>query len=516
MTWTRSGAVLAAALVCCAKMSTLDEPADAGSVAPSVTAVDPAPGPVSGKAAFTVHFSAAMDEGVLLARTGRSETVALAAEADVERAAAAIEHSGLSAYERTLLVPAAAVVGSDRQTLMLTPDQPLPQGNYYLLLSPRLKDEQGRKFAATGARFSFQVTEPAVQARLLSPPAGGEAPLNLARVRAFAPAGRLTLVGPDGTAVASTDAQGESELALAGPLVAGARYALALDGVPSADQAFTAAACARNAPPAFEGGKVQIFARDTAVEMRVVLDWPAQVQVRVGPAAAGEPCNGGCVTETVDVHCSPPACGAQTFACALDLRLDGLDPAANYILRAVARDDLGFTSSVPLQRFSTTARLPRMIVSEVKVSPSDGEYAELLNLGPGAADLGELALIGPDGILRPLLATPPPLPVLLAPSLRALAVGTSFDASLYAALPAGTPVLRTSTQRLLGRGLSDDAPPAFRLVVQGEVPVELSDFPGFSQHCTTGASFQRDEAVAPDSQATWRCGSVGGTPGAPP
>jgi len=146
----------------------------------------------------------------------------------------------------------------------------------------------------------------------------------------------------------------------------------------------------------------------------------------------------------------------------------------------------------------------------------DGEYVELFNLGPGSADLESLALQGSDGMLRPLLASPPPLPAILAPGARALAVGASFDASLYPALPAGTSVLRASTQRLLGRGLSDDAPPPFRLVAAAAVAVELAEFPGSDQHCPSGASLQRDEAVPPDTPAPWICGRVGGTPGRPP
>jgi len=54
-----------------------------------------------------------------------------------------------------------------------------------------------------------------------------------------------------------------------------------------------------------------------------------------------------------------------------------------------------------------------MMISEVMASGVDGEYAELLNLGPGAANLEALALQGPDAVVRPLLAAPPPLPCCL-------------------------------------------------------------------------------------------------------
>jgi len=147
----------------------------------------------------------------------------------------------------------------------------------------------------------------------------------------------------------------------------------------------------------------------------------------------------------------------------------------------------------------------------------DGEYVELLNLGPGTADLEALGLQGSDGIVRPLLGGAPPLPALLEPGVRALAVGASFDPSIYAAtIPPDTPILRASTQRLLGRGLSDDAPPVFRLVTLAAVPVELADFPGGNGHCAPGASLQRDEAVPPGSVAAWTCGRTAGTPGRPP
>src|SRR3954453_9014402 len=117
MSWTKVGAVLPGVLAsigaACARVTPVDEPLDGGMVAPSVTAIEPQPGVIEPSAKFAVHFSAQMDEGPLLASTGRSETVVLVPEAAVERAAAAIEHSSLSAHERELLVPAAAEIASD-------------------------------------------------------------------------------------------------------------------------------------------------------------------------------------------------------------------------------------------------------------------------------------------------------------------------------------------------------------------------------------------------------------------
>jgi hypothetical protein len=506
MRWAIACSILAG----CGKVAAPVLPPDAGLSQPTVEDVDPAPGAIAASAHFTVRFSAAMDEGQLLAPSGRSETVALAAESDVERAAAAIEHAPLSAHERTLLVSAAAEVAADRRSISLAPDSPLPPGRYYLLVSPRLKDEEGRRLAGNGARFAFQVAPPPPAARLLTPAAGGEVPWNVQVVRAFAERGRVALLGPGGEELVSEAAHGPVALRLVAPLSAGAEYSLALDGAAAPGQAFTAARCTRNAAPALQGGAAQLVVRDTGVTVLLVLDWPAQIELTI------EDSRGTAVTAAAEILCAPPACGPQSFACSGSVRIEGLRPGSDYTLLVTARDDFGFVLRAAPQGFSTIAPLPRAMVAEVMAFGVEGEYVELLNLGPGTADLETLALQGPDGLVRPLLAGAPPLPVLLAPGARALAVGASFDPSLYPAMPPDTPVLRASTQRLLGRGLSDDAPPAFRLVALATAPVELAGFPGGNGHCAAGASLQRDEAVPPDSAATWFCGRTGGTPGRPP
>ncbi|HUJ24892.1 MAG TPA: hypothetical protein VLW85_02660 [Myxococcales bacterium] len=497
----------------CAKVSTVGV-ADAGGVSqPTVAAVEPSPGSVATDAKFVVHFTEAMDEGVLLAASGRSETVVLAAEAQVEQVAAAIEHSQLSAFERTLLIPAAAQIASDRMSIALAPDQRLPTGNLYLLVSPRLKDDQGVKLAGNGARFEFTVAAPPARAALVSPPAGTQAPTNLSVVRANAPSGTISLLAPDGSAVATAEAQGEVTLAVPAPLAPGAVYSLALDGAVDASQSFTAAACARTAGPALQP---LLAPKDISVDVEVALDWPALLEVRLGDADDGEPCSDHCVTAKAQVECAPPPCGPQEFSCTASVHVGGLTPAFDYALRIVAQDDEGHTSSSPLLQFSTVAPLPRVLITEVMVSPTAGEYVELLNLGPGAADLGTLGLQDVDGVVRPLMGTAPPLPLLLAPGARSLAVGASFDQSLVPTLPPGTPVLRATAQRLLGRGLPDTATPAFSLVQTGATPVELSGFPAGLAACASGVSFQRDETVPPDGEAAWQCGKEGGTPGAPP
>ena len=520
MSWTRVGAVLPAVLAACANVTAADAGADAGPVQPAVASVDPQPGTVPGDARFTVQFSVAMDEGQLVARTGRSETVVLTPEANLELAAAAIEHGALSAYERTLLLAAQPAIAPDRKSLTLTPDQPLGAGKFYLLVSSRLKDGDGRKLAGPGVRYAFEVAGPRQTAVLVSPAAGGEAPVNLRLVRAFAQSGRVSLRGPQGAEVAAADAHGDVELPLAAALLAGARYLLAVDGAEDDTQSFTGSACARDSAPALEGGVARLSVRDTSVTAELALDWPAQVDLQVSEADAGEPCTGSCATASGSVSCAAKPCGPQSFDCKLGLRIDGLQAAREYALRVVAKDDLGHELRGPVQKFSTVGALPRLIIAEVMNAPpapqGEAEYVEILNQGPGAAVLDDLALLADDGVARRLLAVPPPLPVQLAPGGRALVVGSLFDPARYPTLPPGTPVLRASTHRLLGRGLADASPPAFALVLPGAVPVELARFPGGGPKCPAGASLQRDETVPPAADASWSCGQAGGTPGAPP
>ena len=520
MSWTRVGAVLPAVLAACANVTAADAGGDAGPAQPAVASVDPQPGPGPGDARFTVQFSAAMDEGQLIARTGRSETVVLTPEANLELAAAAIEHGALSAYERTLLLAAQPSIAPDRKALTLTPDQPLAAGKFYLLVSSRLKDGEGRKLAGPGARYAFEVAGPRQTAVLVSPLAGGDAPANLRLVRAFAKSGRVSLHGPQGAEVAAADAHGDVELTLESAPAAGARYVLALDGAADDAQSFTGSACARDSAPALEGGVAQLSARDTSVTAALALDWPARVVLQVSEADAGEPCAGPCATSSGSVSCAAKACGPQEFSCKLSLRIGGLRAAQEYALRVVAEDDLGHQLRGPLQKFSTVAALPRLILAEVMNAPpspqGEAEYVEILNQGPGVAVLDGLALVEDGGVSHRLLAAPPPLPVQLAPGGRALAVGGLFDPARYPSMPPGTPVLRASTHRLLGRGINDASPQALALVLEGGVPVELARFPGGGPKCPAGASLQRDETVPPGGDAAWSCGQVGGTPGAPP
>jgi hypothetical protein len=205
------------------------------------------------------------------------------------------------------------------------------------------------------------------------------------------------------------------------------------------------------------------------------------------------------------------------FACEVDVRIAGLSPATNYGVQLVLRDDEGHAANSAIQRFATVAPLPRMLISEVKSSPTAGEYVELINLGPGAADVATLALVAGDGTSRPLLGERPPLPVVLQPGTRALAVGASFDPALYPSMPQDTPVLRAEAQRLLGRGLADRFPPPFRLAVTGDLLVEIDRFSAdYVPVCALDESLQRDETEPPGTDGNWHCGRAGGTPGMPP
>jgi hypothetical protein len=176
----KARAAAPALLLACGRVASIPGGLDAGAAqAPTVAQVEPEPGPVDAAARFTVTFSAPMNEGQLLAGSGRSETVVLCAEAQVEQVAAALQHDSLSAFERTLLVAAAAQIGAGHGSLTLVPDGPLQAGNYYLLVSPRLKDDAGDKLQGNGARFAFTVEPPPDRATLVSPAAGAQAPLNL-------------------------------------------------------------------------------------------------------------------------------------------------------------------------------------------------------------------------------------------------------------------------------------------------------------------------------------------------
>lgn len=519
--WTRVSTLLPALLGAiaagagCARVTAADDLSDAGPSQPGVASVEPRPGPVPAGSRFTVRFSTAMDAGALLASSGRSESVVLAAAADAERAAAAISRGHPTAAELALFVPAAANLAPDQLSLELVPEAPLRPGSFFLLVSPRLKDTGGHKLAGNGARFGFDVAPAAETPRLLTPPAGTEAPLNLARVRVFATDAGVSLVDAEGAVVGGpVSGPGEVFLPCAG-LRAGGSYELAIDGARVADAGFAVSACRRAQPPAFSS--VAVAARDTSVAVEVLLDWPAMVRLEVSPAAA--PCPGaGCVATSARVECAADACAPQRFSCAAALRLDGLAPSSDYVLTAVAEDDEGHTAAAPPQPFSTLAELPRLVLSEVMIdaqpSPrAEGQYVEILNLGPGAAALDGLALAGPDGTARPLLASAPPLPVVLAPGQRALATGDSFDSSRYPQIPPGTPILRSGTQRLLGRGLSVADPQRLDLVAGSVV---LAGFPGGAFACESGQSLQRDESAPPEASAKWGCGQTGGTPGAGP
>jgi hypothetical protein len=187
-----------------------------------------------------------------------------------------------------------------------------------------------------------------------------------------------------------------------------------------------------------------------------------------------------------------------------------------YQVQFIVEDDEGHLVRSSAQAVVTTGPLPRLVLSEVMASPplpiprSDGEYVEILNAGKTPADLATVALQGIDGIPRPLAAGATSA-IVLFPGARALAVGASFDASRYA-IPPDVPVLRASTQRLLGRGLSDDSPPLIALLAADAsgTTAEVDRYPGGEPRCVAGLSI---EATA---GGEWICGAYGGSPGRAP
>jgi hypothetical protein len=502
----------------CARLGSAAGGDDGGTAGPPrIADLQPPPGEVEPEARFHVVFSEPMDEGVLLASTGRSETVVLAPDDLVERAAAAIEHSRLSAEERSLLVAARASISGGAAEVDLSPEKPLSPGGYWLLASTRLKDAAGHHLQAA-ARFHYTVSAARPSPALIAPPAGSTAAANLLRVRISIPegGGTVSLAGPSGAIAEAPATRGVVELLLCpawagsgcAALKPGQTYSVALDGKAVPGESFTAGQCPRLDPPR---AVAQIRPRDTAIFADVRLDWPARVAVQIGV------CPGPfCGADEAFANCAPDPCaGAADAGCAVSLRVDGLLPSTPYPVQLLVEDDEGHLARGPPAQAMTTGPLPRLVLSEVMASPplptprTDGEYVEIWNAGAWAADLSRAALEGADGIVRPVAADATQAIVLLAGA-RALAVGASFDAARYA-LPAGLPVVRASTQRLLGRGLADDSPPLIALLAsdaEGTL-AEVDRYPGGAPVCPAGRSIEAAEGDA------WVCGAEGGSPGRP-
>ncbi|MFL5375352.1 MAG: hypothetical protein ACJ78T_15260 [Myxococcales bacterium] len=493
-----------------------DGPADAGLVdLPRVADVQPPEGAVEAGAVFRVSFTAAMDEGTLVASTGRSESIALVPETVADRAAAAVEHSRLTVEERGLLVATTPAIEGEGSGLTLTPDAPLAPGTYYLLVAARLRDPAGHRLAEA-SRYRYTVAAGSgARLALVSPLPGSSAPANLARVRVSVDsgAGTLSLVGPKGVvASAVLGPKGPLELPLCrasaktcAPLEPGQTYSLALDGKRIEGSSFAIARCARLFPPQ---GAFRASVRDTSVIAEVDLDWPARIALR------SECADGKCPEGFAETTCAPDPCAPPVAAaCKATVHLEGLAPATEYSIHIDLDDDEGHATVSGSQRVTTLSPLPTVVISEVMASPpgaaprSDGEYVELWNNGRAPVDLSGLTLTGPDGTPRHIIGSLPPEPVALAAGARALAVGASFDPLRYS-LPPGTLVLRASTQRLLGRGLSDASPPP--ILLSTEDGVTLSLFPGSTTSCPSGTSFE----LAGGSD--WNCGEAGGSPGGSP
>jgi hypothetical protein len=510
-------AVWALTAAACARVAVPGTADGGNAAAPRIAELQPAPGAIESDARFHLVFSEPMDEGQLLASTGRSETVVLAPDALVERVAAAIEHARLTVEERALLVPAMATIGADAGAIDLVPEKPLAAGGYWLLVSTRLKDLAGQHLQAA-ARFHYSVAAMRGAPTLLAPGPGSLAAANLWRVRVSVPedGGAVSLVGAGGTIASAAAVKGTLELPLCpswsgtgcSALRPGEAYSLALDGKEVPLATFTASQCPRLDPPRTA---VQVHARDTSIRADVRLDWPARVAMQVGPCP-GPSCGfAEAFSSCVPDPCAPPIDGA----CAVSLRVVGLQASTVYQLQFVVEDDEGHLVRGGPQPVTTTGTLPRLLISEVMASPpppiprSDGEYAEILNADAAPVDLTLVALQGIDGIVRPLAAGATS-PILLPAGARALAVGASFDSTRYV-IPPGVPVLRASTQRLLGRGLSDDSPPLISLLATDPYGMlaEVDRYPGGEPNCTAGESIEA-------TLGGWVCGAYGGSPGQPP
>src|SRR5947209_11529511 len=358
----------AVVLVCsaCARLGGADTAADGSLVdLPQVLEVEPPEGVADAKAVFHVSFSAAIDQGQLIASTGRSESVALVAESVVDRAAAAIEHSRLTVEERGLLVAAAAGIEGEGTGLTLTPEAPLAPGTYYLLIAARLHDPAGHRLAEA-SRYRYTVAAPKGRVELLSPVPGANAAANLARVwvSVASGSGTLSLVGPGGVvAKAPIGAPGPLELPLCprstktcAPLQAGQTYTLALDGRAIDGTSFSVARCSRLWPPQ---GAARFAVRDTSVLADVQLDWPARIVLRAG---CGE---GKCPEASAHAICAPDPCATTPVGvCTASLRLDGLAAATGYFLHLDLEDDDGHATVAGLQRVAKLSPLPTVAISE--------------------------------------------------------------------------------------------------------------------------------------------------------
>jgi len=511
---------------------------DAGPAAPAaaVSFVAPIDSSISPDAGFVVQFATPMDASLLLSDVDRSQTVVLVARSNAQVMAAALGHARLTAAEEALLIPANAALGDRALSVSLAPLGPLGPGDYALLVASRLKDAAGQKLTGQ-SEFDYSVAAPPPEPTLLDPLAGSSAPADLLRVRAafsFAAPGRIvSLVGPSGiiAAAAAPPDAGEAVISLCpqapcAALVPGESYALALDGTAVPGAVFSALGCARDGGPVLSASAIE--AGDVSAQLHVALDRPALVRVQlanVSSAADGGSAAPSTQTPSASlfVSCATSGCGSAS-SCAGDLDLSGLAPATPYSAALTLDDDEGNQTALAPRPFATQGALPVATLEEVMASPpppeprDEGEYVEIHNGGSGAIDLTLLALQGADGTVRPLLGSPPPTQLLLAPGGYALAVGASFDASRYV-LPAGVPVLRASTQRLLGRGLADSAPPSFALVAvgaDGGSSAVLSSFPGGDYDCAPGESLERVHPDPGPLSPSFACGALGGSPGRAP
>ena len=524
---------------------------DAGPAAAqaAVLNVSPPAGDISADATFEVTFATPMDASLLLSNVATSQTVVLVAQSNAQVMAAALGHARLTAAEEALLISASATLGDQSLSIALAPTSPLAPGAYALLIASRLKDAAGAKLEGP-SEVDYTVAAVPPAPMLLDPLAGSLAPTNLARVRVSFSAGAsgalVSLVGQDGIVAAAIAPAGPGEAVIplcpdapCAALVAGQSYSLYLAGNPVAGASFTVESCARDSAPTVLTSTFDV--RDSTAQLAIQLDWPARVVAQLAPLdsssdagtapalldaglADGGDCDGTVCTESVFASCAPSSCSSETSsACSAALAFTGLAPSMRYQALVSLEDDEGHGVSLAPLTLTTLSQLPDASIEEVMASPplpeprDEGEYVAIENTGSGTIDLSTLALRGPDGIVRPLLASAPPSPQILQPGGYALAVGASFNAARYA-IPPSVPVLRALTQRLLGRGLADASPPAIDLVAvapsgsdAGTAPELLSNFPGGPFDCPQGESIDRVHPAPSANEPAFACGPDGGT-----
>lgn len=481
-----------------------------------------------------VEFSHPIDpEGVADGRY-----LALAREADVAAATAAVEAPGGAGAGAPVVAAAVAVVAGGRRA-ELRPSAPLePWSGYALVVASQVRSADGRQVLdpsgrrrpfvspfRTGPRPDRTPPEP----RWVRPP-HGPVPANLASLRLGFDepvSGALALPGaPQARAVApAPDLLG---LDLAGDLPPGPLLP-SLDGVadaagnrPSALAPLEVRACRDLRAPVVAAAGARVEAGETFLAVAAEADEVIRLGLEAS-AASGEAC--GALPGwpgTARRWSEPLACAGfdpclpGAAACPAAARLEGLCPGTRVAWRLLAADLAGNAAAPgPWAETSTAPPVPRPALTEVLVDAAapegGGEYVEVANLGTADADLAgwRLAKRSASGAWSrcPIEPLGGPVP----PGGHGLVVGGAYDGRY--GLPPGLPLFRCGGAALLG-GLSNEAPPGLQLESPGGVPVSTLGIAAPLLRCGQ-RSVERVHPAGPDQAANLACAQAGtGTPGA--